>query len=105
MADEAGREEHLKTGQRDAAVLDGIQFSDGELGECQKERTGEVGPQRVAVEVRALQRIPWRGQDVPGERLLRMVSFGDDAAVEFLDGDPVRSEVGLLIVGAEGPHR
>jgi hypothetical protein len=105
VTDEDGREVPLEAGQRGAAVLDGFEFADRESGKREKERTGEVGPQRVAVEVRPLQRIPRCGQVVSDERILGVVALDDDAAIEFLDGYPVRSEVRFLVVGAEGAYR
>src|SRR6478752_7821006 len=88
-----------------STVLDGGELADRNALRCKQKRRGEVGPQRVAVEVRAVQRIPRRRELVATEVRSGVAPLGNDSAVEVLDRDTLGSEVGLLVIAAEWLYR
>ena len=58
VAGEIRAELHLEAREFHAVLLDRVEFADGEPRQCEQKRARKVGPQRIAVEIGPLQRIP-----------------------------------------------
>src|SRR6185295_4897657 len=85
VAGEVRTEPHLEAGEFEAILVDRFEFADRETRQRKQKRARQVGPQRIAVEIGALQRIPRGVQRVAGEGITWVRPFGDDAAVELFD--------------------
>jgi hypothetical protein len=70
----------------------------------QQEGRGQVGPQRIAVELGPVQRIPGHRHLVARERCAGIVALGDDGAVAPQDRDPIGGELGVPVGIAERRH-
>src|SRR5258708_37901185 len=96
------RERHLKTAPGFAVLLPRLNFFGFDTGKGKEKWRIQIGPHRVSSEVRQLQAVPRRFQNVPLERLAWIESFLKNVAVACLDRHTVGLKRGLPICRSEG---
>jgi hypothetical protein len=87
------------------ALAPWIYFPNGKSRHCEMERRGQVSPQSVTIEVGSIQNIPHSIDSFALRVLRRVKPFFEDRPINFLYGDPIRCEIGALILSAERGDR